>query len=724
MTPRTTLAVRATCRSSQLTHSQFVAQKTKDAVVDALRDRFGDAPVGRPRRSGRAARPAPRARPGDALPRRRAAPRSTSAAGARGPAPLPCARRSPRRSCASPGGTGSGPSSTRCAAPGRSPSRRPRGRAGSRRGWRATALRLRALGEPRRRGAAGDATSCATRRAPSDGPMGRRCCASDVEPALGAARARTTRGRRGWTWSSIARDVRDLAPLDPPGFVVTNPPYGERLAADEELYGDLATALRADARPHGRAARRDAGHRRAPCAAKPDRWWVLYNGPIECRLLVYAHPLSRSTPQPRRANLDSVDGTHPRSRRGPLVRGARSGEAPPVRAAARHRDRSPTRTAFVSSFANATAFDTDEGLVLVDTGSFLLGRAGPRRASARSRTRPCTRPSTRTGTWTTASASSATRRSRARPARVVAHERVPARFERYRLTHGYNACINARQFRTPPSWPVEFRAPDVTYAQSLDVDDRRRALRAAARAGGDGRRDLGVGPVAGGRVRGGPVHLGDAERRQPAEGAALPARVGAGAADDRGAAGRDALPGPRPAHLRPRPRAAGAHRDRGAARVARRADARRHERRGAPGRRARDGAGPGRAARAPLPAPRLRRAGVHRAQRLAPLRRLVGRRPVAPQAGPRAPRSPREIAALAGGARKLADRAAELADARRLRARLPPRRDGVAGGPGRRGHRARARRRLHAASAGRRRRSWRAASTPAAARESEREDEP
>jgi putative N6-adenine-specific DNA methylase len=44
MTPRTTLAVRATCRSSQLTHSQFVAQKTKDAVVDALRDRFGARP--------------------------------------------------------------------------------------------------------------------------------------------------------------------------------------------------------------------------------------------------------------------------------------------------------------------------------------------------------------------------------------------------------------------------------------------------------------------------------------------------------------------------------------------------------------------------------------------------------------------------------------------------------------------------------------------------------
>src|SRR6476619_6578692 len=36
---------------------------------------------------------------------------------------------------------------------------------------------------------------------------------------------------------------------------------------------------------------------------------------------------------------------------------------------------------FVSSFANVTAFETDDGLVLVDTGSFLL--AEPTRAKLR-----------------------------------------------------------------------------------------------------------------------------------------------------------------------------------------------------------------------------------------------------------------------------------------------------------------------------------------------------
>jgi putative N6-adenine-specific DNA methylase len=44
LTPRHTLAVRATCSNSALTHSHYVALKTKDAIVDALRDRYGVRP--------------------------------------------------------------------------------------------------------------------------------------------------------------------------------------------------------------------------------------------------------------------------------------------------------------------------------------------------------------------------------------------------------------------------------------------------------------------------------------------------------------------------------------------------------------------------------------------------------------------------------------------------------------------------------------------------------
>src|SRR4051812_25536897 len=44
LSPQHTLAVRAVCRDSALTHSQFIAQKTKDAVVDQLRARWGARP--------------------------------------------------------------------------------------------------------------------------------------------------------------------------------------------------------------------------------------------------------------------------------------------------------------------------------------------------------------------------------------------------------------------------------------------------------------------------------------------------------------------------------------------------------------------------------------------------------------------------------------------------------------------------------------------------------
>jgi len=54
---------------------------------------------------------------------------------------------------------------------------------------------------------------------------------------------------------------------------------------------------------------------------------------------------------------------------------------------------------------------------------------------------------------------------------VVAHELVPARFDRYKLTAGYNGIINARQFQMPGfRWPTEYRYPDETYRQRLDLE--------------------------------------------------------------------------------------------------------------------------------------------------------------------------------------------------------------------------------------------------------------
>ncbi len=54
---------------------------------------------------------------------------------------------------------------------------------------------------------------------------------------------------------------------------------------------------------------------------------------------------------------------------------------------------------------------------------------------------------------------------------VYAQESLPARFDRYILTAGYNATINRRQFGFDDlQWPIEYRYPDVTYRDTTTVD--------------------------------------------------------------------------------------------------------------------------------------------------------------------------------------------------------------------------------------------------------------
>src|SRR5262249_53550510 len=51
-----------------------------------------------------------------------------------------------------------------------------------------------------------------------------------------------------------------------------------------------------------------------------------------------------------------------------------------------------------------------------------------------------------------------------RPPVVIAHEALPARFDRYRLTAGYNEVVNQRQVQAPGlRWPTDYRYPDETY---------------------------------------------------------------------------------------------------------------------------------------------------------------------------------------------------------------------------------------------------------------------
>jgi alkyl sulfatase BDS1-like metallo-beta-lactamase superfamily hydrolase len=131
------------------------------------------------------------------------------------------------------------------------------------------------------------------------------------------------------------------------------------------------------------------------------------------------------------------------------------------------------RTAFLSSFANVTALDTDEGLVLVDTGGWQLA------PMVFGSIRAWSRKIVHSAVYTHGHIdhvfgierfdAEADEAGRARP-RVIAHEATPARFDRYRLTRGYNACINRRQFGIINDWPAEYRYPDETFATARILD--------------------------------------------------------------------------------------------------------------------------------------------------------------------------------------------------------------------------------------------------------------
>ncbi len=132
------------------------------------------------------------------------------------------------------------------------------------------------------------------------------------------------------------------------------------------------------------------------------------------------------------------------------------------------------RSTFVASFANVAAFDTDDGLVLVDTGSFLLAER------TRAALRTATTAPAHTAIWTHGHVDHCFgvelyEREAGRAVRVIAHEAVPRRFARYRLTRGWNQAINARQFQSAVEFPSEFRAPDEVFPdrRSLDVGGRR-----------------------------------------------------------------------------------------------------------------------------------------------------------------------------------------------------------------------------------------------------------
>jgi glyoxylase-like metal-dependent hydrolase (beta-lactamase superfamily II) len=129
--------------------------------------------------------------------------------------------------------------------------------------------------------------------------------------------------------------------------------------------------------------------------------------------------------------------------------------------------------AFVPAFANVTAIATGDGLVLIDTGSAFAARA------IHEDLRRWTGQRLHTAVYSHGHIdhvfgvpvweAEAAERGWPGPT-VVAHEALPLRFDRYRMTLGYNEIINQRQFGVPGlRWPAEYRYPDQTYRDELTV---------------------------------------------------------------------------------------------------------------------------------------------------------------------------------------------------------------------------------------------------------------
>ncbi len=132
------------------------------------------------------------------------------------------------------------------------------------------------------------------------------------------------------------------------------------------------------------------------------------------------------------------------------------------------------RTAYVASFARVSAFSTDDGLLLVDTGHELAAKGihGHIRDwdSGRLNTAVYSHGHVDHVFGVQVFEEEAAANGWALPV-VIAHEALPARFDRYKMTAGYNAIINQRQFQVPRlEWPLEYRYPDKTYRDRLDVE--------------------------------------------------------------------------------------------------------------------------------------------------------------------------------------------------------------------------------------------------------------
>jgi 23S rRNA G2445 N2-methylase RlmL len=281
ITPAQTLSVSATVKNGALTHSGFVAQKTKDALVDAQRDQFGKrSDVDRDDPDVKVSVHVVRDQAdlyldlaGNPLHRRgyrteaREAPIKETLAAAM----LRLAGWDRTRPLIDPM-CGSGTIAIEAAlwAHGVAPGALRRTRYGFER-W--------ASHDPRKKDALIRIRERAQARVLQDGPV---VMALDVD-GHAVALTRKLAKQAGVALRCERLDVRDFMGSDPPGHIVTNPPYGIRLERGESFDRELGAAL---STLHGHRVSVICQDRELEDAIriKPVQEHALWNGDLECRL--------------------------------------------------------------------------------------------------------------------------------------------------------------------------------------------------------------------------------------------------------------------------------------------------------------------------------------------------------------------------------------------------------------------------------------------------------
>jgi alkyl sulfatase BDS1-like metallo-beta-lactamase superfamily hydrolase len=126
---------------------------------------------------------------------------------------------------------------------------------------------------------------------------------------------------------------------------------------------------------------------------------------------------------------------------------------------------------FVTGFSNVICLETVDGLVLIDTGGAMT------EAASHAALREHTDAAVHTVVLTHGHVDHIAGLRRyddegvgGGPPRVIAHEAIEARFERYARTAGHNGIINSRQFGVEMHWPTRYRRPDETYRTSREVE--------------------------------------------------------------------------------------------------------------------------------------------------------------------------------------------------------------------------------------------------------------